>query len=231
MSARGGKEARLVFGASPRVDLLPPEVADRKRGAAVKRSVVFVVVGALVLCAGAYGFASWQAIDAGLKLSDAQGETARLLTEQNEYAAVRTLTGQLVAVNDARQVGALTEVDWNALYSRILPTLPADMTIDSFSIESSSPVVAISPSTVPGQVPQVANTTFTALTTNLASAQTWIVNLKSLPEYGGAVATSITREEGIYTVTVRLFLTDAAYTLRFAPEPVENTLTEEGETK
>jgi len=219
MSGRGPKDLRLVLGASPRVDLLPPEVAERKRGAAVKRSVVMGVVGAIVLSAGAYAFASWQAVEASMAYDQAQTETNSLLAQQNEFAAVRTLTTQLATVNDAQQIGAMTEINWNDFYGRVVPTLPADLSIDSFAVESSSPTVDISPSTAPGQGAHVARATFNAITGNLASAQSWVVNLKNLPEYGGALATSITREEGFYRVTVFLLITDAAYTDRYQPAP------------
>jgi len=222
MSARGTKEVKLAFGASPRVDLLPPEVGDRKRGAAVRRAVIMSVVGALVLCAGGYAFSSWQAIDAGLKYEEARAETSTLLTQQNEFADVRLLSEQLTTVAAAREVGAKTEIDWSAFYQRVVPTLPAGMTIESFDIDSSSPIESLAAPTTPGQAVRATDVTLVARSADLAAAQTWIVALKALPEYGGAFATSISRnDDGIYTVTVRLMLTELAFSNRFAPPPVE----------
>jgi len=232
MSARGSKDVKLVLGASPRVDLLPPEVADRKRGAALRRSIVIGVVGAIVLSGGVYAFASWQAIEASLAYNDAQAETAALLAEQNEFASVRTLTDQLTTIADAQRVGAATEIEWNALYNRVLQTVPGDMTIDSFSIESGSPVADMPTSAVPGRVPYAALATFNSVTENLASAQTWVVNMKNLPDYGLAIASSINSEEGIYKVTVQMLITEAAYSHRFAPEPAAaDASAEESETE
>jgi len=231
MSARSSKDVKLVLGASPRVDLLPPEVADRKRGAAVRRSVVFGVVGAIVLVAGAYAFASWQAIDASIKYDAAQAETAALLAKQNEFATARTATNQLATIADAQRVGAMTEISWDAFYDRVAATLPAGLTINSFSVDSSSPTVAVVPTTVPGRVAQVANATFVASATDPALAQTWVVNMKALPEYGGAFASSITREEGVFSVTVSMFITEAAYTNRFAPVATPEAVAEESETE
>jgi hypothetical protein len=232
MSARGTKEVRLVLGASPRVDLLPPEVADRKRGAAVRRGLVFGVVGALVLSAGGYAFASWQAIEASAKYDDARLTTSTLLAQQSEYSNVRALTQQLVTVADARQAGARTEIDWNAFFLRVVPTLPAGVSIDSFAIKSGSPLVAVAPPTIPGQTARAANSTFTVSSPSLELAQAWIVALKNLPEYGGAMATSISKEEaGPYTLTVQLAITDVAYTHRYEPvvEDAEATEAEESD--
>ncbi|MET4582812.1 hypothetical protein ABIE21_002322 [Conyzicola nivalis] len=231
MSARGTKEARLVLGASPRVDLLPPEVADRKKGAAVRRALVFGVIGALVLSAGAYAIASWQAVEARVKYEDARLTTSTLLAQQSEYAEVRALTQQMVTVADARQAGAITEIDWNEFYLRVVPTLPAGVTIEGLVIKSGSPLAALTPPTAPGQTVRAANVTFTVSSPSLELTQAWIVAMKSLPEYGGAVAKSVSRgDAGGYTVEVHLAVTDAAYTNRFAPSVDEAVATDvEGE--
>jgi hypothetical protein len=229
------KEIKLVLGASPRVRLLPPEVADRKRFAAVRRSVVFSVVGALVLCAGAYSFAGWQAIEAGAKYDNAQLETSELLKQQSEFIEVRTLSGQVTSIEDAQRVATLTEVDWKTFYERIVPTLPADMTIKSFNVDSGSPITSLSQETETGTYSAAAETVFVAVSPRFESAQEWVVALKNLPEFDGAMATVVTRDEaGLYTVTVALRLSEVARTGRFAPAPaetevpVETTLVEEG---
>lgn len=232
MSARGTKEARLVLGASPRVDLLPPEVADRKRGAAVRRGMVFGVLAALVVGAGGYALASWQAVDASAKYDDARLTTSTLLAQQSEYANVSTLAQQIVTVADARQAGAITEIEWNAFFLRVVPTLPAGVTIDTFVIKSGSPLLPLAAPTVPGQAVHAADATFVVLSPSLELAQAWMAALKNLPEYGGAMATSINRDEaGVYSVEVVLSVTDAAYTHRYEPvvEASSETAPEEGD--
>jgi len=220
MSARTAKDAKLVYGASPRVDLLPPEVADRKKSAALRRSIILGVVGALVLSAGAYTFASWGALEAAGEYDVARAETAALLEEQNTYGAVRTLGDELSTATDAQQAGALTEIDWNAFYTRVTLTLPAGMVIESFTTTSDTPTLDLPGSTGPWPSTRVASAEFVVSTPDLAGAQSWIVALKTLPEYGGAMATSISREEGTgYTVNVTLDLTEAVRTQRFQPVP------------
>lgn len=229
MSGRGSKETRLVLGASPRVDLLPPEVADRKRGAAVRRGLILGVLGAVVLSAGGYAAASVQAIDASAKYDDARLETTELLAAQSEYANVSALSQQIGTVSDARQAGAMTEIDWQAFYQRVVPTLPAGMTIDTFAITSGSPILALAAPVLPGERVRAADVAFVVSTSSLESAQAWIVALKNLPEYGGATPTTINRDEnGVFSVQVRLAVTDAAYSHRFAPVAAE---TAEAETQ
>ena len=217
MSARGSKEVRLVLGASPRVDLLPPEVADRKKGAALRRAIAMGVVGALVISAGAYAFASWQSIQAAVRLSEAQDETAVLLNQQAEFVEVRSLSTQRDTISAARMTGALTEIDWNAFYLEVLPTLPAGVGIGGFVVATSSPIreyVGTSMLTVNDPAAQVA---FVVVSPNLQSLSTWLVNLKAIPGYAHASMTPATLETGFYAATVTMSVTSDRYTKRFAP--------------
>ncbi|MCU1543331.1 MAG: hypothetical protein JWM50_1196 [Microbacteriaceae bacterium] len=221
MSARA-KDLKLVLGGSPRVRLLPPEVADRKRAAAVRRSVIITVIGALVLCAGAYSFATWRALEAAIRFDDAQLQTSSLLKQQSEYTDARTLSDQLSAIGDAQRVGTLTEIEWKAFYERVVSTLPAGMTLDSFTLQSGTPVASLVEESEVGVTIPAAETSFISLTRDLESAQTWVVALKSLPEFGDALATAITRDDdGVYSVSVAMRLTEAARTERFAQETEE----------
>ena len=225
MSGRGSKEARLVYGASPRVDLLPPEVADRKKGAALRRSLVMGVVGAVVLSAGAYAFASWQSIQAAVELSDAQVETAALIAQQGEFGEVRTLSGLRATITDARQTGALTEIDWSLFYTDIQATLPAGMTIDQFVISANSPTRELAAPTVPTHGARAAEVTYIVTSPSLEALSTWLVTLKGVLGYADATATPAVTGPGGYTATVVLDVDSQRYTKRFAPPapPAEET--------
>ena len=218
MSARSNKEAKLVLGASPRVDLLPPEVADRKKAAALRRYIAMGVVGALVISAGGYAFASWQSIQASAKLDDARLETTQLLAQQAEFSEVRTLSAQSDGITDARQAGALTEIDWSQFYIDIVPTLPSGVAIDSFTITSGSPILDLPASVIPTQGPRTATAVFVISSPNLESIAAWLVTLKGFVGYADASATPATSDaDGAYSSTVTLNITDARYTKRFAP--------------
>ena len=93
MSTRSSKTSVLAVGAEPRANLLPPEVAQRKRARAARRGLVALVIGVLLLVAGGYAFASIQAIAAQAELATAQARTAELLAEQLEYSEVTSVSG------------------------------------------------------------------------------------------------------------------------------------------
>lgn len=229
MSKTSKKDIRLTLGASPRVHLLPPEVGDRKRAAAIRRSVAFTVVGAVAICALGYGAASVLALDAAAKYDSARDRTAVLLAEQSKFAEVRNLAVLQQTLTDARQLGSVSEIDWSDFYGRIVPTVPADLSIESFAIDAGSPIEDFSAASIPGDQPRVATVTFVANTSRLASAQEWVAALKNLPEYAGARATTISRDDdGTIALTIALQITDAAYSKRFTPatEPPAETTTE-----
>lgn len=223
MSARGKKEVRLVLGASPRVDLLPPEVGDRKRGAALRRSVVVGVVAALILSAGLYAFASFKSVEAAVQLDSARSDTLMLLAEQAKFSEVRDLSTQLDTVTLARQVGATTEINWSTFYQSIAVTLPAGVAITAFSVDSSTPIESLTPVTVPARNPRVATALFTATSADLGSVATWLAALKNVPGYVDATVTPASiNEDGVYEFVITMNVGEGAHSKRFAP-PEETT--------
>lgn len=217
MSARGSKDARLVLGASPRVDLLPPEVADRKKGAALRRAISMGVVGAVVVSAGAYAFASWQSIQAGMALADAQSTTTTLLNEQAAFSEVRALSAQRDLVTAGRQVGAIGEIDWSLFYAELAATLPPGAAIDRIEIVTNSPIREFAAPIVPTHGPRSAEATLVLVSRDLGSVATWLATLKSLPGYGDATATPARAVSDGYETSILLSVTDARFTKRFAP--------------
>jgi hypothetical protein len=229
MSRAAKKDSRMVLGGSPRVHLLPPEVGDRKRGASIRRSVAIAVLGAVLISAAGYGYASWLSIEAGMKNDAATAETASLLAAQGEYSEVRTLSELQQSLSDARQVGAYTEIDWQAFYLRVVPTLPAGLTLTSFNVEAGSPVQDADVTALPGRTPGVATVSLVASTMSLASAEAWVDALSTLPDFAGASITSVSKSEtGELLVNVELTLSSVALSNRYQPEPEPEPTVEPG---
>lgn len=226
MSARR-KDVHLVLGASPRVNLLPPEVADRKRGASIRRTVILAVVGAVLISAAGYGYASWHSIDSALKLSSAQAETTSLLAQQNEFAEVRSLAQMKDTIKDALIVGGATEIEWKVYYEKIVATLPADVALDSFVAEASSPIANLPVATTPTQAPRSAMITFVVVTPNFGSVDTWLKAIRTLPGYLDGTASGIALDAaGRYSASVVMNISSDAYSNRYAPviaAPAEET--------
>ena len=224
MSARS-KEPNLVLGASPRANLLPAEVGDRKRGASIRRSIVLGVIGAVVISGAGYAYASWLSIDSAIKLGAAQDETTSLLAQQNEFADVRNLAQLRAAIDDALIVGASTEIEWKPYFEQVVTTLPADVTLDSFVAEASSPIADLPIATAPTQAPRNAMISFTVSTPQFGSIDAWLKAVKTLPGYLDATASGIALDAtGRYTASVVMNISRDAYSNRYPADaaPVAN---------
>ena len=230
MSART-KDGGLILGASPRARLLPREVADRKRGASIRRTVVIGLVGAVLISAAGYGLASWQAIQSSIALADAQARTTELIAEQNKFVEVRTLSQLKDSIVDAQLVGGGSEIDWNTYYKAILPTLPDGMILDSFIVNTQTPLQSPPASANPVAEPRVASIVFVVGTSDFGAIATWLRSLESLPGYVDASATSAvaSAETSVYAASVTLNIDEGALSNRFV-DPAEQTATTTGST-
>ena len=157
---RANKNAALVIGGAPRVDLLPPEVrADRRAGVAVRR-VWMGVIGVAVVVAVGVGAASLHAMQASDALMTAQGETQSLLLEQGKYGEVRNTQNEVDLITAAQAVGGASEIAWPDFLGKIQATLPAGVGVVTISIDQMTPLLDYQQPTAPLQGARVATVTF-----------------------------------------------------------------------
>lgn len=216
-----GDTVELVLGGEPRVHLLPPEVTAGQKGKTLRRIVAGTVVGVLVLLGAGTAAASWRAGQAGQKLLTSQSRSDDLLASQLEYASVLQVQAAVDASVAARQLGTATEIDWKAYLDNIRGLLPADVTIDSVTIDSTSPLLPYAQPTVPLQGSRVATVGLTVTSPGLPSVPDWLEAFRELPGYADSAPGTITRTDtGGYTVALTLHVNAGAYLGRFA-DPTE----------
>ena len=216
-----GDTVELVLGGEPRVHLLPPEVIAGQRSATLRRIIAGTVVGVLVILGAGTGAASWYAGQAEQKLLTSQSRSDDLLASQLEYASVLQVQAAVDASVAARQVGTATEIDWKKYLDDIRGLLPADVTIDSVTIDSTSPLLPYAQPTVPLQGSRVATVALTVTSPDLPAVPDWLEDFKELPGYADSAPGAITRTDtGGYTVALTLHVNADAYLGRFA-EPTE----------
>ena len=215
--SRASVSDQLVLGAEPRVDLLPPEVKARKKTKTTRRRLIGALIGAVVLVAAGMAAASWQAGQSQADLADAQARTIDLLSSQAKYSEVTKVQAAVDTTAAARQFGSATEVDWKAYLSSIRAVLPADVSIDTVTVDSASPLVGFEQATVPLQTARVATLTLGLTSPNLPSVPQWLEAMKDLPGFADANPGSIVRSEsGTYKVGLTLHINAGAYSNRFA---------------
>lgn len=215
--SRAAAADELVLGAEPRVDLLPPEVKAGKRVKATRRRLIAALIGVVVLVSAGVAAASWDAQNSRAELATAQTRTTELLAHQAKYAEVNQVQDAVDTTVAARQFGASTEVDWKAYLSGVRAVLPADVSIDTVTVDSASPLLPFDQATAPLQAVRVATLTLSLTSPDLPSVPQWLEAMKGLPGYTDATPGSITRSEiGAYKVDLTLHINDGAYSNRFA---------------
>jgi hypothetical protein len=214
--SRSSHDLELVLGGEPRVNLLPPEVAEQARDRLLRRKLVLVTAGTVVLVLLGIGGAGLHATSSTMRLADAQAETANLLAEQGQYVAVRQVQAQVDTAHAARAVGGWTEIDWKAYLQGVRAALPADVGIDAVTVDSTSPLTAYAQPTAPLQNARVATLTVTLASPGLPEVPQWLEQLQGLPGMADAAAGSITAADtGGFTVVVTMHINADAFSGRF----------------
>lgn len=211
------KTETFAIGGEPRVDLLPPEIRAQRNATALRRRLGYGVVLLIVLVVGGSGAAGIEAIRAQASLASEQALTADLLVQQRKYIQVRSVQDEVSLIQAAQQVGTSTEIDWKKYLSEVQATLPANVILDTVTIDSASPLTEYAQATAPLQGARVATLSFTAKSPTLPEVPAWLNALTSLPGYTDASPGSVTRDTtGVYTVDITMHIDQAAYTNRFA---------------
>lgn len=212
MSSRKGSD--IALGGEPRVNLLPPEVALRKKARGVRRGLVALVIAVLVLVAGGYAFATFRSIEAQGALATAQQRTQDLLTEQLKYIEVTAVTGNVQAVKDARTVGTSTEVLWNDYYIKIRDILPVGATLEAFTVNGRAPWEPEFLPAGPLRDPRAATVTFVLVTEAPIDYQAFTKKLAAIKGFSD-VSPDVLDQNGAYKATFTFNLTADALSGRF----------------
>jgi type II secretory pathway pseudopilin PulG len=198
MSKRTERDA-VVIGGEPRVNLLPPEVALRKKARSARRGLVALVIIVLLAVAGGYGVATVRALAAEAELAVSQARTAELLAEQLQYGEVTTVSGNVQAVKDARTVAVSTEVLWNEYYTKIRDLIPVDTSISSFVVDGRAPWEPDNVPAGPLRQPRVATITFMIASAGPFPVQPFVAQISKIPGFVDVTADVITKDGESYT--------------------------------
>jgi len=207
----------VVLGLEPRVDLLPPEVRTLKKAKAIRRRLGGILVVALVLVGAGIGASTWSAMQSQKQLDAARDRTAELITSKAEYAEVERVQAALETTLAAREFGASTEIDWNALLADVRALVPGAVTVDTLSLDSASPLVPYEQATTPLLNARVATIRLLFTSPDIASVPKWLDAMSSLQGYADSQVAAISRTDaGLYTVDVVLHVNEGAFSERFS---------------
>lgn len=205
----------IRVGAEPRVDLLPVEIrTTRRHEQIVRRMLLGLVVTVAVVIAAVLG-ASLVAASAQSAAEAEQARGSELLQQQAKFQPLRQAQSDAALIKAGRAVGGSTDIDWSALGTSLITSLPAGTAITNIEVNAASPVAPYQQSLVPGAPPQVATATVTISAPDLAAVRQWLSTLSSLPNVvdtsAGAITVQSTGYQAIATVSYGVKAWDGKY--------------------
>lgn len=213
-------KAPLVVGAQPRANLLPPEIVVKRQQLKTRRAlrvgVFFVFLATVAGCIGIWGLASVSQV----QLLAAQDRQAVLVDEQVAYQEVRDVQNTIQLLQAGQLVGGSTEINWQSYLTKLQLSLPAGVVLQSVTIESGTPMAAMSQTEAPLQGSRVASLNFTAISQTLPTIPDWLRELEKLPGFVDATPGNVKQQDGIYTAQVLMNINTEAFSMRFDPEHI-----------
>ena len=228
VSERGSRAGRpavpaRVLAPLPQVNLLPPEVSAAR---GVRRTQRWLAVGllvVLVLCLMGWGGSMLVQDAAQDDLVQAQGDTAAIQAQTQQYAEVPQVLQQLDQAEQAQQYGMAADVLWANYIGAIVAVLPPDVKIESISSTLSTAAQAATLTPDPLTPGGIGELQLVGRTTTLPDTADWIEGLDGVPGFAGvrmstmAVAADADDGTTFYRVTLKVQVTDDALSGRYVP--------------
>lgn len=118
----------------PRVNLLPPEIAERRRFRKVQTGLGAGVAGALAVVGALTLLAVGQVSDADNGLAESKAEGTRLQAQTNEYADVPKVIAQVEAAEAQLSAAMGKEVRWSYFLNDLSLKVPGKVWLTSMTV-------------------------------------------------------------------------------------------------
>lgn len=209
----------LIYGAVPRANLMPPEVAIRRKEAARRRGLLSLVLLVFLLVMGGVVASNVAAAQAEQRLNDERDLTQQLLTEQLEYVEVQRIQSRLAAIDAQRALIAGVDISWRDVLAPYLDVLGANDVVDGVVAASNLPFEPPLALDGPLRMPRSATVELSILSGSMPDPHRWVRAWESEPTFADASIDSIVLEEGAGWLTT--------ITLNVSAEALSSRATEE----
>ena len=126
------------------VNLLPPEVAQRKAQGRLRVLLVFILLAFVALLVVAWVFAFGFKLAAEADLAAEQELTTQKQSELAAYNYLPALEDQLQNSRDARGWAGVSDMKWSDHLTAISQVLPAGITFETMTVAPVSPIAPLS---------------------------------------------------------------------------------------
>jgi len=210
-------DAKLVLAGEPRVQLLPQSVRDRERAAATRRRLAMLVVLAIVLVGGGYGFA-WMRNDlAQQQLTTARQATESILSEQTQYSEGTRAAARVRGIREAQVYATSNEVLWESIATRIAAMMPGEARLGQVVGISQAPWEPVLPVEGPLRSSRLALLTVSFTSQTIIEPSQIVPQLATMPGYVDSRLDSSVWDDarGRYVTIVRVMFDEQAMSGRF----------------
>jgi Tfp pilus assembly protein PilN len=122
------------LAALPRVNLLPPEIAEKRRARKIQAGLGAAVAASVVGVGAAYLMAHSSASQAQSDLANAQAQTSRLQTQVSQYAGDETLRAQLTGEQTMLSTAMGQEIQWSHYMNDLTLRIPDNVWVTQMSL-------------------------------------------------------------------------------------------------
>lgn len=201
----------LPLGAMPRVQLMPPEFAQRQRATTIRRRLLGAMLLSIVVVSLAYAAAFLYAQTSAANLARAEDRTQELLAQQLQYSEVSTANADIARLDGLVEFVGANDISWKRIVDDLRSRLPAGVALALVTAEAPAPWDP--PLTVAGPLRQervaTSSIQITAPTTELVTEFTRA--LATIPGYADSSIDAITYDGGAVNAVITLNLNSETY--------------------
>ena len=199
----------------PRVNLLPPEIAETRRFRRIQVGLGGAVLGAVGIVALLYVAASSSVSSAQSDLDSANATGAQLRAETAKYNEVTAIYGRAAAAQAMLTQAMGEEVRYSRFLNDLSLSVPENVWVKNVTFAQTAAPAALG-STTPG----IGTVTFTGVGFSHDDVAVWLESLASQKTYTNAYFTNSTEallgKRKVVNFTSTAALTPAAYSGRYA---------------
>lgn len=208
----------------PRVNLIPPEIAETQRLRQVQRGMVGAVVLSALLVGGLYYHAKQGMSSAQSSLTTAQAQNAALETKYHALDYVQTDFTAAQAKQDMLDQAMSQEIRWSFILQDLTTRVPNNVWLTGMTAtETTAPgSTAPPPTPAPGAVQGIGTVTFSGVAFNHDDVANFLDSIARVKGFADPVFSNSTKNvigtRGIVTYGSSATVTQAALSNRYTPK-------------
>lgn len=211
------KELKVPTAYPPYVNLLPPEVGQKKQAARARGRAIFVAIVAIGVVILASAGMNLYALQRYLALENARSLTQTLITQQGEYNDVRVADQMVKSATSAQMFALSTEVSVDDIITALGNKIPDSAAgIISYSFETATPLQSFGAGVSVLEPERIAQFAMEISFSSVAEADKW---LRSTTDVTGVIDGTLVSAEnegdGSFTVNVIIYIDETALVHRF----------------